>query len=370
MTETQTISNVRRYLAQTHGSVWNARLTDAQFFWNDELPLYEMEISSADGRRGYALVSNSERLPFVISRSTEGGLLSSMLRRRLFEIASAASAPKALPFDNVRFQYVVPFTFLAHLADGTVVQLDDGVVSTGAGGVMGQAVPRGPMVEPGIAREWAALGGEGRLTLPLAEITHPSGPYYNQAYNGSCVISGCVAVAWAAYAGWLKGSGGLLPKLFDANDCWYDDWGSYWRCMQPTNECKAVDDLIWWFNQVVRTVNGATKPADVIRGSAIFGQFGSPQVVMRPASPDVGTITSLMQHYAVLFCGVRDWQFMVDAPDKLGTLYDAPAGHCVVAHGIKENEIYVNMGWGEYTKSRWFNLNAISQSQVYGLYNG
>ena len=362
---TAILANVHYYL-RAHGSSWEANLSDAKFIWNRDTPLFEIEIKSADGRQGYLLVSHSESLPFIISRSFNRGLLSSLLRQRLFAITSS----EALSLRDVEpiFQYVVPFGFIAHLDEATAVQLDDGIIVLGLGAAVDQAVPSGDLVDNEIAAGWQSLAA-GKSTLSdVDEIMWDSGPYYNQAYNSSCVITGCTPVAWATYAAWLKGIGGQLPDLFNASKCWFNDWKSYWRCREPIDECQEVNSLVWWFNQKLGTNNGATPWANIIRGDAVFPTYGSPQITVRQISTDVATMTDTLRRYAVLLSGIREWQFTLSEGEVFGKLVDEPAGHSIVVHGIKNSEISVNMGWGGMAGSLWFNLNSISNRQVLSLF--
>ena len=365
MTEEQTLAYAKSYLKINYGGNWKLEISNAQYFWNDDIPLKEIIAKSDGGNEGYLLVSTSKQTPFLITKAFHGDTLTDLLLKKAGVTLGNITVTNNF-VASLKFYYDPPFNFIIKNDAGLFIDVNDSFILKKTDVSFYLDVPEKNATE--ISEEWLRLEDD-QVINPTSEIMHRSGPRYNQAYNSACVISGCSPVAWACYAGWLKMSG-LLPTLFTNSDDWYNDWPSYiWNCDTAAEQSKAVHDLIWWFNGQMGTSNGSTLMKNLIKGGALFTNFGNPNIRVREFwDCSIQTVTSLLGNYAILFSGFRDWQTSAFQSKEMQLRYSLAAGHSVVCHGVRGNEIYVNMGWGEYVESRWYNINSITSRHCLGLY--
>jgi hypothetical protein len=366
LTNTQILDYCKKYLIKYHQGEWELEISPSNFLWNDDIPLLEIIVKSSHGQNGYLLVSSSKQTPFLITKAFHGDTLTELLLKKSGIILKNIS-PLNFRLDSVKFYYDPPFNFIVKNTEGYFIDLKDNFFIEGQPFDFYLPPPTKNAKE--IENEWLTLEQENVIE-GITEIIHRSGPRYNQTYDSKCEISGCSPVGWACYAGWLKMSG-LLPLLFNNSEDWFNDWPSYiFPCDMAEEQSKSVHELIWWFNKIMGTQNGSTLSSNIIKGGALFAKFGNPNIKIKEFRDcNINTVTSLLSNYAILFGGFREWQTTNLISPELQARYSAPAGHSVVCHGVKGNEIYVNMGWGDYVESRWYNINSITQRHCFGLYS-
>lgn len=366
MTQQQTLDYTLKYLKLNYGGRWNLEISDSKFYWNEDVPLVEIIVSSNIGHQGYLLVSTSKSTPFLITKAFNGDTLTQILLNKCGTLLAKGNISTSF-LSSLKYYYDPPFNFIIRDETGLFIDINDNFILEKVKDAYYLKLPTENLND--IQKEWERLENPHVTNLD-EEIIHRSGPRYNQAYNTNCEISGCSPVGWACYAGWLKMSG-LLPELFSGSDDWYNDWPTYiFTCDTAEEQSKSVNELIWWFNSILGTSGGSTYSNNIIKGGAVFAKFGNPNIKVREFRDcTIQTITSLLRNYAILFSGLQEWQSVEILSPELKKKYESPAGHSVVCHGIKENEIYVNMGWGDRIGSRWYNLNSISQRHCLGLFS-